>query len=227
MTTPIPQVDDTNYLQHCLLIVLELDDTTYYLTSNRRPLVFGGNVFNALGWLLQVSDVQSDIKTNNGDISIALSGIPESLVNAVLTTPIKGGRVSVARAFQKGAILQAYPRYYGVITNYAIEEQDDYLARDRSYTVTITCANINTLMENRVSGQRTNGSDRKKFYPGDISFDRTKDLQNVNFDFGKKYTGGSGYGGAYSPGGPGIFPGFPGGGGFGGGGFDNFNTNER
>jgi hypothetical protein len=123
------------------------------------------------------------------------------------------------RAFQKGGNFKHTHVTYGVITNYAIEEQDDYLARDRSYTVTITCANINTLMENRVSGQRTNGSDRKKFYPGDISFDRTKDLQNVNFDFGKKYTGGSGYGGAYSPGGPGIFPGFPGGG---GGGFDNF-----
>lgn len=224
MTTPITQVEDTNFLQHCLLVVLELDTTTYYLTSNRRPLTFDGNVFNALGWLLQVSDFQSDIKTNNGDISIALSGIPETLIDAVLTAPIKGGRVEVARAFQKGGQLQAYARYRGIITNYAIEEQDDYLARDRTYTVTITCANINTLMENRVSGQRTNGSDRKKFYPGDISFDRCKDLQNVNFDFGKKYTGGNGYGGAYSPGGPGIFPGFPGGGGRG---FEDFNMNER
>jgi hypothetical protein len=224
MSTPIVQVEDTNYVQHCLLVALQLDDTTYYLTSNRRPLTYNSIVFNALGWLLQVSDIQGDLKTNNGDISIALSGIPESLVDAVLTAPIKGGQVSVARAFQRGGDLQAYARYYGVITNYAIEEQDDYLARDRTYTVTITCANINTLMENRVSGQRTNGSDRKKFYPGDISFDRTKDLQNVNFDFGKKYTGGNGYGGAYSPGGPGIFPGFPGGPGRG---FDDFNVNER
>lgn len=224
MTTPISQVEDTNYVQHCLLVILELDDTTYYLTSNRRPLTYDGIVFNALGWLLQVSDIQGDLKTNNGDLSIALSGIPESLVDAVLTAPIKGGGVQVARAFQKGGNLQAYARYVGVITNYAIEEQDDYLARDRTYTVTITCANINTLMENRVSGQRTNGSDRKKFYPGDISFDRTKDLQNVNFDFGKKFTGGTGYGGAYSPTGPGTFPGFPGGGGRG---FDDFNVNER
>ena len=224
MSTAISQVEDTNYLQHCLLVELQLDDTTYYLTSNRRPFSFGGNVYNALGWLLQISDIQGDLKTNNGDLSIALSGIPESLVNAVLTAPIKGGRVRVARVFQKGSISQAYARYIGVITNYAIEEQDDYLARDRTYTVTITCANINTLMENRVSGQRTNGSDRKKFYPGDISFDRTKDLQNVNFDFGKKFTGGTGYGGAYSPTGPGTFPGFPGGGGRG---FDDFNVNER
>ena len=208
MTTPISQVEDTNYVQHCLLVALQLDDVNYYLSTNRRPLTFGGRVFNALGWLLQVSEIQSDLKTNNADLNIALSGVPEDLISTVLTAPIKGGQVSVARAFQKGGNLQAYPRYYGIITNFAIEEQDDYLARDRTYTVTITCANINTLMENTVSGQRTNGSDRKKYFPGDISFDRCKDLQNVNFDFGKKYTGGSGYSGSYSPTGPGFYPGF-------------------
>jgi hypothetical protein len=114
-------------------------------------------------------------------------------------------------------------RYTGVITNFAIEETEDIINRDRTYTVAITCANINTLMENRVSGQRTNGSDRKRFYPGDISFDRTKDLQNVNFDFGKKYSGGTGYGGAYTPSGGYDF----GGGGGRGGDFGNFNMQER
>jgi len=55
MTTPISQVEDTNYVQHCLLVALQLDDVNYYLSTNRRPLTFGGNSFNALGWLLQVS----------------------------------------------------------------------------------------------------------------------------------------------------------------------------
>jgi hypothetical protein len=119
----------------------------------------------------------------------------------VLTAPIKGGEVSILRGFQTAeGTIQTYLRYVGIITNYSIEEQDDYLSRDRSYTVTISCANINTLMENRVSGQRTNGSDRKRFYPGDISFDRVKDLQNVTFDFGKRYNGGAGYGGSTTQG---------------------------
>lgn len=226
MSTAITQVEDTNYLQHALFVILTLDDTTYYLTSNRRPISFGPITFNAMGWLLQISEIQDDLKTNNGDLNLALSGIPEGLVDTVLTAPIKGGEVVVFRGLQKGGDLQLYQRYTGIITNFAIEEQDDYLSRDRNYTVTITCANINTLMENRVSGQRTNGSDRKRFYPSDISFDRCKDLQNVNFDFGKKYTGGNGYGGAYSPGGPGYYPGFPGGGGGRFGEFD-YNMQER
>lgn len=222
MSTSIPEVTDTNYLQHCLLVALQLGDDDYFLTSNRRPLTFRGRLYNALGWLLQVSEIQNDLKTNNGDLSIALSGVPEDLISTVLNAPIKGGYASVARAFQQGGLFEVYPRYSGVITNYAIEEQDDYLARDRTYTVTITCANINTLMENTVSGQRTNSSDRKRFYPGDISFDRCKDLQNVNFDFGKKYTGGNGYSGAYTPTGPGFY--FGGGGGLG---FDGLNMQER
>lgn len=210
MSTSIPQVTNTNFAQHSLFVYLNLDGDEYRLTSNRQPVDFGGGeYFQALGWLLQISEVQGDLKTNNADINIALSGIPETLVNTVLTAPIKGGNVTIWRGFQDAAGITLYARYKGIITNFAIEEQDDYLARDRTYTVTISCANINTIMENTVSGQRTNGSDRKRFYPGDVSFDRCKDLQNVNFDFGKKYTGGNGFGGGYGP----IGPGFPGGGG--------------
>jgi hypothetical protein len=68
------------------------------------------------------------------------------------------------------------------------------------------------VLENKVTGQRTNGTDRNRFYPTDISFDRVKTLQNTSFDFGKKYVGGNGYGG---------------GGGGGGRGFEDYNFNER
>lgn len=209
MSTSIPQTQDTNLLQHALYVVLELDDSVYYITSNREPVTINGLTFTALGWLLSISDIQDDLKTNNGDLSLSLSGIPTDLITEVLNAPVKGGRVTVYRGFETAGNIQLYGRYKGVITNYAIEEFDDYLSRNRSYTVSITTANINTLLENTVAGQRTNGSDRKRFYPGDISFDRVKDLQNVNFDFGRRYNGGGGYGGGYTtvrPGG-GVGPG--------------------
>jgi len=68
-------------------------------------------------------------------------------------------------------------------------------------------------LNNKVTGQRTNSSDRTRFYPGDISFDRTSVIANAGFDFGKKFTGGRGYGG--------------GGGGGGGRFFDEFDYQER
>ena len=106
-----------------------------------------------------------------------------------------------------------YTRYTGIITNFNVEEVNDPFSGDRTHTVVISCASLNQLLENKVMGQRTNGSDRKRFYPGDISFDRVKDLQGISFDFGKKYTGGTGYGGTstggfYGGGGGGRFDGF-------------------
>jgi len=227
MSTSVPTVEDTNYISHALLLQIQLGATTYYVSNHNTSITvtMGGttNTYLPMGWLLQIGNVVDDIKTNNGDMTISLSGLISGLIPTVLTTPIKGGRVVIGRALGKGdQLTDVLTRYTGIITNYAIEETEDIINRDRTYTVSITCANINTLMENRVSGQRTNGSDRKKFYPSDVSFDRTKDLQNVNFDFGKKYSGGNGYGGSYSPSG-----GYDWGGGGGGRNFEEFNVNER
>jgi hypothetical protein len=226
MSTPIPEVEDTNYLTHFLLLQIELGNTIYYISNHNATITVGGTPYLPMGWLLQVGNVVDDLKTNNGDMTISLTGLISGLIGTVLNAPIKGGRIAIGRAYGRSETGPFYvaQRYLGVITNFAIEETEDIINRDRTYTVAITCANINTLLENRVSGQRTNGSDRKKFYPGDISFDRTKDLQNVNFDFGKKYTGGTGYGGSYSPSG-----GYDWGGGGGGrgGDFGNFNMQER
>ncbi len=203
MSTPIPELEDTNYVNHFLLLQIELGGTTYYVSNYNNVVTVGGIPYLPMGWLLQIGNVVDDLKTNNGDMTISLSGLISGLISTVLTTPIKGGRVAIGRAYNRGENEPFYvvQRYYGIITNFVIEETEDIINRDRTYTVSLTCANINTLLENRLSGQRTNGSDRKYYYPGDISFDRCKDLQNVNFDFGKKYVAGSGYGGSYSPGG--------------------------
>jgi hypothetical protein len=131
----------------------------------------------------------------------------------ILLNPIKGGTIQIRRAFfdpetQQALAGEVYLRYKGVITNYAIDETTNFLNGELTNQITVTCASINTLLENRIRGQRTNGTDRRRFYPGDISFDRVKELQNVSFDFGREYTGGQGYGGGGGPGGPGRFPGF-------------------
>jgi hypothetical protein len=234
MTTPMIPVSNTNTLSHFITIDLTLGDQTYYISTNRTPLTltspttFTDQNYQALGWALNIGNITDDLKTNNGDMQISLSGIPDGLVNQILNNQVKGGKVSIARRMSNDdyyatqVVVRSYIRYTGIVTNYQIEEDDSFLDRSRTYTCTITCANINTLMENRISGQRTNKSDRQKFYPGDISFNRVADLMNTSFDFGKKYTGGTGYGSQYAPG-------FGGGGGFGPGGrfFDDFNFQER
>ena len=224
MTTPISAVDGKNNISHALFMDITLGATTYYVSSAYKPITIDGNNYNQLGYFLQAGSLQDDLKSNNNDMQISLSGVPNTLVNIILGTPVKGGKIVIKRGFfdtNTDEIIsgQVYTRYTGIITNFNVEEQNDPFSGDRTHTVVLSCASLNQLLENKVMGQRTNGSDRKRFYPGDISFDRVKDLQGISFDFGKKYTGGTGYGGGYYGGG---------GGGGGGGGFGpgfDFNIN--
>jgi hypothetical protein len=222
MPTSIPEVANTS-ISHAVFIDLTLNanfsPTTYYISSAYKPITYNGNTYTELGAFLQLGSVTDDLKVTNGDMQIQLSGIPSdaNYMDIVLSYPIKGGNVVVRRGFFDVNTMQLIPgamyeRYRGVITNYSVDETTNFVTGDLVNTIVVSCASINTVLENKVTGQRTNGTDRNRYYPGDISFDRVKTLQNTAFDFGKKYTGGTGYGG---------------GGGGGGRGFEDYNFNER
>jgi hypothetical protein len=216
MATSIPQVTGVNNIIHCLLIDLTLGSTTYYLSSAYKPVAYDGNTYSELGSFVSVGELTEDIKTTNGDISVSLSGIPSEAdyMNQVLTTPIKGGTIKIYRAFFDEDYgynaSNVYGRYSGLVTNFAISEEEDFLAGKLTNTITITCASINTILENKISGQRTGVTDRQKFFPTDLTFNRVADLQNVQFDFGREYSGysGGGGGGGYGGGGGGYGGGF-------------------
>jgi len=220
MATPITAVQDNN-ISHALFIDLDLDGNVYYLSNAYKPITVDGNTYTELGAFLGLGEIRDDLKTTNGDLNISLTGIPsnENYVDIMLSYPIKGGNVVIRRGFFDTTTLvpisgQMFERYRGIITNFSIDETENFLQGELVYTITVTCANINTLLNNKVTGQRTNTSDRTRFYPGDISFDRTSVIANTGFDFGKKFTGGRGYGGGGGGGGGGRF-------------FDEFDYQER
>ena len=101
-----------------------------------------------------------------------------------------------------------YQRFKGIITNFSISEDTDILQGQNTNSISVTCASINTILENKVSGQRTTLVDRQRYFSGDLTFNRVADLHNVNYDFGREYVPGTQYGGGYpGPGGPMIpFP---------------------
>jgi len=216
MATDIPAVQDTTNISHAVFLDIQIGGTIYRISSAYSQVTIDGNNYLPSGAFLQISDLTEDLKTTNGDIQIALSGIPAeyNYMSLILLNPIKGGKITIRRAFfdpetQQALAGEVYLRYKGVITNFSVDETTNFLNGELTNQITVTCASINTLLESRVRGQRTNGTDRRRFYPGDISFDRVKELQNVSFDFGREYTGGQGYGGGGGPGrGPGGIPGF-------------------
>lgn len=200
MSTPISALDTETHISHAVFIDIQLGATTYYISSAYAPVTIGSNTYTELGAFLGMGEITDDLKTTNGDIVLNLSGIPsnQDYLNLILSTPIKGGNIIIRRGFfdpETNLPLpgQVYTRFTGIITNFTIDENNDMFTGDSTISISISCASIHSLLENKICGQRTNPSDRRRFYPGDESFDRVPLLQNTAFDFGRKYTGGTGY----------------------------------
>lgn len=205
MPQSIPAVTDTNTVNHGVFIDLTIGSTTYYISNVYREIAIGLNTYTPQGAFLTVSDVREDLKTTTGDITISLSGIPNTpdYMSLIFSEQIKGGSVVIRRGFFDTDTLEplageVYERYRGVITNFAVDENTDVMNGEQTNTISLSCASINTVLKNRISGQRTNGTDRKRYFPGDVSFDRVETLMNANFDFGKEFKGGKGVTGSVS-----------------------------
>ena len=211
MSTNIPAVQGTN-IAPVTLIDLDLNGNVYYISDAYKAFKHGGNTYTELGAFLNISSLTDNLRATNGDIQVSLSGIPSSstgsevnYLNIIMTEPVKGGNVTVKRAFYDTTTwsLQpdVYTRFKGIITNYNIADAFNFISKENDYSVTVSVASINTLLENRITGQKTDPVDRHRFFPDDDSFNRIPNLYQTPFDFGKEYSGGSGYGGGGGGGG--------------------------
>lgn len=200
MSTTITEVQGTN-IAPISLIDLQLGANVYYLSSNWKPVTVNSNTYSELGSFLSVSSIDDNLKYNANDLTLTLSGIPsgENYLQQILENPVKGGNVTLTRAFVNPTTYELtgneYIRFKGVITNFKIDEQVNILSKQMDYAVTVTLASQLTVLSNKISGQRTNPEDRKRLFPADRSFNRIPILFNTSFDFGKEYVTGGGYGG--------------------------------
>jgi hypothetical protein len=209
MATTITPVQG-DHIVSILLIDLTIESTTYYISNAYKPVTFNGNTYTQLGSFLNVDTLTEDIRTTNGDIAISLSGIPTEAdyINLVLTTKLKGGEVIIRRGFMSQTDLEldtaeVYTRFKGIITNFNISEDTNIMEKINTNSATIVVANTNSILEQRISGQRTNPEDRKRIFANDQVFDRIPELVNLHFDFGKPFVSGGNYGGGGGGGGGG------------------------
>jgi hypothetical protein len=213
MSTSIPAVQGT-HIYPVTLIDLDLNGNVYYLTDAYKPYTVGSNTYTELGAFLNVTTVDENLRATNGDISIGLAGIPSNstgsevnYIQLILDEPIKGGNVTLKRAFMDTNTMElntsdVYTRFKGVITNFTVDEQYNFLSKKNDYGVTVSVASINTILESKIVGQRTDPVDRQRFFT-DKSFDRIPDLYLSTFDFGKEGTNGGNYSGGGGGGGTG------------------------
>jgi hypothetical protein len=200
MTTIITAVDTERSIEHGVLIDLTLDGTTYFISNCYKSITYGGNTYEALAGFLQISEIQSNISNANDEIQVSLSAIPANYIAATLGQPIKGGEVNIYRAFfdyktQEVIAGEIYRRFTGIISNFSVQEDIDVANEEPSvnHTITIIASSIMGVLENKISGRRTNRQDYQVVWPelgnsaSDPSMDRVEVLFNSSFDFGKPY----------------------------------------
>jgi len=200
MTTIITAVDTARSIEHGVLIDLTLDGTTYFISNCYKSITYNGNTYEALAGFLQISEIQNNISNANDEIQVSLSAIPPEYIAATLGQPIKGGEINIYRAFfdyttQEVITGEIYRRFTGIISNFSVQEDIDVVNAEPSvnHTITIIASSIMGVLENKISGRRTNRQDYQVVWPElgnsatDPSMDRVEVLFNSSFDFGKLY----------------------------------------
>jgi hypothetical protein len=166
--------------------------------------VYDGNTYQALAGFLTVSEIQNNISNANDEVQVSLSAIPPIYIEKTLGSPIKGGEINIYRVFfdyttQEVITNAVYKRFTGIISNYSVQEDINVTAQtpEVNHTITIIASSIMGVLENKVSGRRTNKDDYEIEWPElnnvynvlDLSMDRVDTLFNQSFDFGKPYVG--------------------------------------
>jgi hypothetical protein len=156
--------------------------------------VINGDTYVGLGKLLSVSGSSSELRSTSGEITIGISGVPDSAISDIVNSSIKGNPVKITRGLfnaTNGNFLSAVTgnpvnRFVGYVNNITLEEEFDIDTRTSSNTVLLTCASNVDILNNKISGRKTNPASQKKFYSTDISMDRVPSLESSYFDFGVK-----------------------------------------
>ena len=146
-----------------------------------------GTTYEALGELLNVSNTSDELRASRKEITITISGIPTGNVSEILNNRIKGSEVIVSRGFfdtETGELLpiagNPAGKFHGIVSNYEIA--DDLRMGDDtgSVSIAITVTSVVELLNNKISGRRTNPTD----FPNEQSMSRVSALAKSNFNFG-------------------------------------------
>lgn len=160
-----------------------------------RTYQYNGDNYIGLGHLMGISQSNSELKSTSGEITITLSGIPNTSLYEIVNSRFKGSSVQIFRAYYNPNTGEEITvpgggntstRFKGFINNYSLNEDYDPVAKTASSTIVFTCSSAISVLQQRKSGRKTNQASQNKFFPNDVSMNRVSTLQNAYFDFGKK-----------------------------------------
>jgi hypothetical protein len=168
--------------------------TILRFSDRRVTTTVNSETYTGLGRLVDISGTNSELRSSSMQLSISVSGIPNTSIAEIVNSKIKGCPVIVYRVLFNPVTGNVLPesdtpltRFRGYITNYTLTEDYDIDSRTSSNTITFNCSSVIDVLQNKISGRRTNPVQQKLLYPNDKAFDRVPTLKNSAFDFGSEY----------------------------------------
>jgi len=197
MSTPIPPIQNTNNIRYADFIRVVTPTATYRFATTQSALTIpavDSQPFNGLGQLVGIGAVQRDIKSTANQTTFTVVGIDTALLGWVLSQEIKGSQITMWKGFfstdgnliTTGGTGGLYQYFYGFVNTFQIGEQ--WMEEQRMYvgTITISAANIQMILQNRVAGRYTNDASWQFYDAGDTSMNRVNTISTVYYAFGKQ-----------------------------------------
>ena len=196
MSNVIPPVENTNNIRYADFVRVITPSATYRFATTASALTIpavDAEPFNALGQLIQIGEVQRDIKSTANETTFTLVGIDTAMLGWVLGQEIKGSQIEAWKGFfdTNGALLTTggsgglYQYFNGYINSFSITETWMEEAREFLGVITVSASSIQLILKNRVAGRYTNDSSWQFFNSGDTSMDRVAFVSTINYYFGK------------------------------------------
>lgn len=157
----------------------------------KTSVTINSETYLGLGGLVGISGTSSELRSSPGGLTITISGIPNTSIAEIVNSRLKGSPVEVWRVVfdpvtgtQLAISGNPAGRFFGIVSNYTLDEEYDIEGRTSSNTIAIECASTVEFLNNKVTGRKTNPKSMKKFYSSDLSMDRVPNLVGANFNFG-------------------------------------------
>ena len=157
------------------LVELQLDSGTIYGTDASRSIVFDGNTYPALCHFLEFSGIRETAELQVSQCSLALSGVDQTLIAAVLGEDYIDRRLVIYKGFlsedSASVVVDPILIFDGRCDEPIITENPE----DGTCTVSIDAASHWVDFERR-PGRHTNHEEQQIYFAGDTFFSRVSEL---------------------------------------------------
>lgn len=162
-----------------LLLKLEFASGDIRIHTDIGSVTFDSEVYQGLGDLSTITPVIEDSELSSSSITVALSGVNNSLLNSFLTEDFHGRAATVFLGVKdpENVFIDAFIVFNGFMDT-------DTIVSGKTSTIALKLNNTLALWD-RKKLTLNNNEDHQKDFPGDIFFEFVEDLRNKNYAWGR------------------------------------------